>query len=73
MEHEQPGVSPTTQNLSSPQGKKPASLDPYNKFLRWTDEQSKKSGGTPEANSNQNPSFIPKDKKEEESYYYEDY
>ena len=28
------------------------SLDPYNKFLKWTDEQSKKSGGTPDASQN---------------------
>jgi hypothetical protein len=30
-------------------------LDPYNKFLKWTDEQSKKSGGTPDASQNQKP------------------
>jgi len=42
---------PAIQNSTSKE-KKPPSLDPYNKFLKWTDEQSKKSGGTPDANSN---------------------
>ena len=32
--------------------KKGPSLDPYNKFLKWTDEQSKKSVGTPDASQN---------------------
>ena len=32
--------------------KKTPSLDPYNKFLKWTDDQSKKSGGTPDGSKN---------------------
>lgn len=48
LEPEEIMAAPAQLNATMSENKTP-SLDPYNKFLKWTDEQSKKSGGTPDA------------------------